>query len=304
MKPQTLAAVVVAGALSCAWSAHAQEAASDPAWNARAVVSGVTTTGNTSTQSLGFKGRLGYDDGQIKWSMEIGGLRKRDSQIELFAVGTPGDFEIVREVSPQTTAENYFAETGVERMLNQRLLLAANGGWRRDLFSGIERLISGRAGVGYAFWTKEGRGEIKGKLEATVNNQRDTVPTPDTDSTFVGLRLGYASFVNLGKNQQNTFRSQLDLDENLQDTADFRAGWENSLTVALSNRFALQVSSEQKLRNQPALREVELHPPGADPIVTPAIGTAVTPYKKLDSTFAVALVLNWGSKSAKESLPK
>jgi hypothetical protein len=297
-------AVATGVVLVGASGARTQSSSDGPIWTARAALSGVTTSGNTSTQSLGFKGHLGYQDGRNKWSLEVGGLRKRDSQEMFFAVGSPDDFDVVKLKNPQTTAENYYAETGIERTVNRRLLLTANGGWQRDLFSGIEHLVSGRAGVGYAFWSKENRGEAKGKIEATINNQKDTVPSPATDTTFVGLRAGYAFFVNLGQGQQNTFRSQLDLDENLQETADLRVGWQNSLTVALSNRFALQVGAEQKLRKRPALREVDLYPPGGDPSRGTPVDAVVTPFKKLDSAFTVALVVNWGPKSARETLPE
>jgi hypothetical protein len=299
--PLTVATGIV---LAGASGAQTQTTTDGTAWTARAALSGVTTSGNTSTQSLGFKGQLGYQDGRNKWSLEVGGLRKRDSQETFFAVGSPDDFDVVKVANPQTTAQNYFAETGIERMVSRRLLLTASGGWHRDLFSGIERLVSGRAGVGYAFWSKEDRGEAKGKIEATINNQKDTVPSPATDATFVGLRAGYAFFVNLGQGQQKTFRSQLDLDENLQETEDLRVGWQNSLTVALSNRFALQVGAEQKLRNRPALREVDLYPPGGDPSTGSPVDAVVTPFNKLDSAFTVALVVNWGPKSARDTLPK
>jgi hypothetical protein len=138
----------------------------------------------------------------------------------------------------------------------------------------------------------------------TVNNQNEVVEDPDTRETFAGLRGSFDFRIKFGSEGRSEFASRLALDENLQVTDDFRTDWNNTLTVSMTDRFALQVGGKLNFRNRPALRSVVLFdsPPG--PGGGAPIGNALAPYEKLDTTFTVALVINWGPKPAKEALPK
>ena len=57
---------------------------------------------------------------------------------------------------------------------------------------------------------------------------------------------------------QNTFTSNLIVDENIQDTDDLRFNWQNGLAVAMNQRLALKVGVGLAYDNQPQLVEVAL----------------------------------------------
>ncbi|MGH7751301.1 MAG: hypothetical protein ACREN5_00660, partial [Gemmatimonadales bacterium] len=137
-------------------------------------------------------------------------------------------------------------------------------------------------------------GQLKAALLGTLTHQTETIPDPNTDDTFVGLRL-MADLLVPFKN--GSFNSRTNLDENLQSTDDFRWTWWNSLGVNMTDRLGLQVSWLLLYDNLPALEEVTLFRAQVNGVpVPPAIGSVLVPLKKWDNQFAVSLVVNIAPK--------
>ncbi len=209
-----------------------------------------------------------------------------------YAVGTPGDFTVTDVSKRNTKAENYYAETGFERRVTERFFWDLGGGFKRDLFSGVEELWSGRAGIGY-FWTDRTSRDLKLGLAATYNHQKEKAPDPATKPSFAGARFTAEYGAKFGTEKQSSFTSKLALDENLEVTDDFRSDWDNALTVSMNRRLALQIGGKWAYRNLPALREVGLF------ASVPAVGASASdkvfvPYKKSDFWLTASLVLTWG----------
>jgi hypothetical protein len=269
-------------------------------WTTTANISGVFTGGNAAGSSFGLKARTERNWSRAQYFLEGGGIRQTATDTTRYAVGAPSDFTVTETEIKNTKAENYFVETGFQRRINERVFWDLGGGFKRDLFSGIEQLWSGRAGMGYA-WTDGGAQNLKLGLAATVNHQQEKVQDPATKDTFVGARFAADYVVKFGTARQSQFASKLALDENLQVTEDFRSSWDNSLTVSVNRRLALQLGGKWDFRNMPALQQVPLFaaPPAAgagSPV------TVLAPYKKSDVWLTVSFVLNW-APAAKKPAP-
>ena len=276
-------------------TAGAGTAAAQPrpvGWTTTANLSGVFTGGNSQASSFGFKARTERNWLRTQFFLDGGGIRQAAVDEVFYAVGTPTDFTVTNLSTTSTKAENYYAATGFERRVTERFFWNLGGGFKRDLFSGVEELWSGSAGVGY-FWTNRTSQDLKLGLAATYNSQKETVPDPATKDNFAGARFTADYGVKFGAEKLSSFTSKLAFDENLEVTEDFRSVWDNALTVAVNRRLALQLGAKWAYRNLPALREVDLFAiqPGAG---VGAIGKVLVPYQKSDVWLTVSLVLTWG----------
>ncbi|MGE5125575.1 MAG: DUF481 domain-containing protein [Betaproteobacteria bacterium] len=270
-------------------------------WTTTANLSGVLTGGNTAALSFGLKARTERNWLRTQYYLEGGGIRQDAVDKTKYAVGTPDSFTVTELSVRNKKAENYFGETGFERRVTERFFWTVNGGFKRDLFSGVEQLLSGRAGVGY-YWTDRSAQELKLGLDATYNHQKEKVPNPDTKENWAGGRLSADYAVKFGNNKQSAFTSKLALDQNLQVSKDFRALWDNALTVSVSRRLALQLGGKLDFRNLPALQEVALFAAAPAPGAS-SNAKVTTPFQKTDVWLTVSFVLNWAPQGPSGDRP-
>ena len=293
IKTSVRAVVAAAPAALLLFAPAAADAQAKPVgWTTTANLSGVFAGGNSAATSFGLKARTERNWLRTQYFLEGGGIRQDATDISRYAVGVPGAFTVTEIDTKSTKAENYYAETGFMRRVTERFFWELGGGYKRDLFSGVEQLWSGRAGVGY-YWTDRSAQDLKLGLAATYNHQKEKVPDPATKESFAGARVTAEYALKFGDTKQSQFASKLALDENRQVTDDLRSNWENTLTVSLNRRLALQLGGKWAYRNLPALQEVPLF------ATAPAPGAnsdqkALAPYKKSDFWLTVSLVINWG----------
>ncbi|HVO11183.1 MAG TPA: DUF481 domain-containing protein [Vicinamibacteria bacterium] len=279
-------------------------------WTTTANLSTVATAGNTESFSLGGKLRIERNWLRTVFFVDAGAIRQDASDKNLFAVGplvakdTPcvSPCSVTDNSVRNTKAENYNVETGVERRVTERFFYTVNGGYKRDLFSGIETLASGRAGVGY-YWSDRSAQELKLAVDLTYTHQKEQVPDPAKKENFVGGRFEGDYAVKFGDTKNSSFTTKLALDENFQVTSDWRLLSDNALTVQMTRRLALQLGGKIDFRNLPALQEVQLF--AAPPVAggAGAIGQVTTPFKKTDATITVSLVVNWGPQGPAGARP-
>ena len=298
--PQTsrAALTVTALALLAAVPAHAQQVATPtettavdeksfkvdaPGTYANADLSYVLTSGNSTANSLGFKGDVTHRWAKHSIGFAVGGLRASSSPDARYAVGTPGDYEIVVPES-ETTAEAYYARGRYDYKLSDRLFYTAGAGWERNRFSGIDNRWLVDTGIGYIFLNND-RTSFRGTLGLTYTDEQYTVED-GRDGSFVGARLGWDFSRKLFPN--TTFTHTLLLDENLEETDDLRADAQFGLHVAMSSRLGLKVNWRLLWDNQPALAEFPLYVSGVNTGVT-----VFAPYKELDQGFSVSLVFSF-----------
>ncbi len=268
-------------------------------WTTTANVSFVATGGNTEAFSLGAKLRTERNWLRTMFFIDGSAIRQDAADRSVYAVGSPTSFTVTDTQTLNTKAENYNVDTGVERRVTERFFYTVNGGYKRDLFSGLRTLVSGRAGVGY-YWSDRSAQELKLAIDATYNHQEEQVKDPAKKDNFVGGRFQGDYSVKFGDTKQSSFTTKLAVDEDFQVTQDWRLTSDNALTVSMTRRFALQVGGKIDYRNMPALQQIPLfvdRPGGVQN------GQVTTPFKKTDATLTVSLVVNWGPQGPAGARP-
>jgi putative salt-induced outer membrane protein YdiY len=255
----------------------------EPGTYANADLSYVLTSGNSSTSSLGFKGDLTHRWAKHSIGFAAGGLRASSSPDTRYAVGTPGDFEVVIPES-ELTAEAYYGRGRYDYKLSDRLYYTLGGGWERNRFSGIENRWLVDTGLGYIFVNNE-RTSFRGALGITYTSESYTADD-GRDGSFFGARGGWDFRQKLFSN--TTFTHTLLADENLEDTDDLRLDANFGVHVAMSSRLGLKVNWRLLWDNQPALAEFPLYTGGIDTGVK-----VLAPYKETDQGFSVSLVFSF-----------
>ena len=208
----------------------AKEGENPTGWTAKAGLSYVQTTGNSKSSNLGFRFNATRNWTRTYFSLVGGAVRNSSSTITRFGVGTiPDTFVLVEDEVSALTAANYLLDASLDRNISDRFFWTTGAGWMRNTFAGIDSRENFRGGVGYFFTDPASKGvQFKTALLGTLTHQTETIADPNTDDTFVGLRL-MADLLAPFKN--GSFNSRTNLDENLQSTDDFRWTWWNSLGV-------------------------------------------------------------------------
>ncbi|MGD8494581.1 MAG: DUF481 domain-containing protein [Gemmatimonadales bacterium] len=277
----TLATLLALVALAAPRSNLLAQEERTPGWYDQAEFSLVLTAGNTQSNTFGVKNKLERLFPAARLALDVGGLRVESGTTDRTAIGSPTDFEVVETTDTETKAENYFASLRYDRDLTARSYLYGSGGWVRNRFAGIDDRWTGAAGLGWKLIETD-RTAFQADLGATVTSERPVVG--ETDS-FAGLRFTWD--LSHALTQTTKFTSALVVDENLSDTEDLRADFDNAVAVDISDALALKTGVKLLFDNQPALEEVTLlSAPGG-----PATGTVSVPLDKLDTQFTVALIV-------------
>lgn len=253
----------------------------EPGWYEQAELTLVLTGGNTQSNALGLNNRLERLFPSSRLILDAGGLRIESGTTERTAVGTPEDFAVAEDTETETTAENYFATLRFDRELSERSYAYGSGGWVRNRFAGVDNRWTGAAGIGYRLVDSE-RTSWTADLGATVTSEDPIVGQTDS---FAGLRLTW----DLGHRLTETtrFTSVLVVDENLSETEDLRASFDNAIAVDISDVLALKTGLKLQFDNMPSLEEVDLVAvPGG-----PVTGTVLVPLDEVDTQLTVALVV-------------
>jgi len=261
----------------------AQESDPLPRWTDKAEVSFVLTSGNSESNSLGVRNALTRNLESSRLRLDAGGIRVESGTITRTAVGTgQADFTVSEQIDRETTAENYFAELRFDHELSDRTYAYSSGGWSRNRFSGIDNLWVGAAGFGINLVSSD-RSTFDVDLGATIAREDRIIGETET---FGGLRLTWEYKRQVTETAE--FLSHLVIDENLSDTEDLRAEFDNSIGVAISNVLALKTGLKILFDNQPALEEVDLLNAPAGPV----IGSVFTPLNEVDTQITVSLVVS------------
>ncbi|MFC1660719.1 YdiY family protein [Gemmatimonadota bacterium] len=248
-------------------------------WKDAAELTFVLTAGNASSSTLGFKNTADHFWPNASFQLSFGGVRTESGLTTRTATGSPSSFAVREDTETQTTAENFFVKSRIDRNISDEAFLFGGAGWDRNTFAGIQNRFGFVGGAGRA-WLNEDARRFKTDLGLTYTIQDDVVKNPDVEDAFLGLRGSYDFFHEL--TETTDFASTLVVDENLSETSDMRGDWTNSLAVAMSERFALKTSLQILYDNEPSLVAVPL---GDDEVFTPL--------DKVDSIFTVAIVVSF-----------
>jgi len=255
----------------------------DPfSWENSTQLSYVATAGNASSTTLGLKSTLTGSSGDGTFKLEVGGIRASSNFTTRTAVGTSDDFVINEETRTEQSAANYFARSRYDHTLGAAFAFGG-GGWERNTFSGVNHRFSFVTGVGKA-WVEGDTGLFKTDLGVTYTIQRDVVPDPTRSDGFAGLRATIEGSHAL--TSTTDLATTLVLDENLNNTENFRLDWIASIAVVLMQGLAFKTSYQMLFNNDPPLTGVPLLDVNDVPT-----GQVLIPSQKVDSFLTLSLVI-------------
>ena len=248
-------------------------------WTDAAEFSLVATDGNSESMSLGFKNTLARE-----WNSS--GVTFRFGAIRIETTGPASAVDgVVTDGSSEVTAENYFANGRYDRKISDRFFWFAGAGWDRNELSGIENRYTAEGGVGNV-WFDTDDVKLKTNYGVTYTDQEDVVPDPTVEDSFLGLRFAWDYRNKLS--QSTTYTNVFVVDENLDETSDWRADMDNGLAVTLSERMALKVGLRFLYDNEPSLELV----PNVDGAGAPLAPVPVE-LDELDTLLTISLVVDF-----------
>lgn len=285
--PALMSAMVLglAGAAPVFAGQETEEEESD--WVGSADLNFVFTGGNASARTFGLRNSLRRNWGDRSVLLEGGAIRASSTKTTRSAVGpSVTNFDLVKESTSRTTAENYFARGRYDYPLSGWGLLYGGAGWTRNTFAGIASRYSAAAGIGNT-WLDDDTVSLQTDYAFTYTIQDEVIDDPATDDAFFGVRL--SSSYRYQANETTAFESSLIADENLEDRSDFRIDLTNSMAVAVSGPLALKLSWQVLYDSRPSLVGVPLQYPFGNFTGQ----TALAKLNKLDHLYTLALVVNF-----------
>jgi hypothetical protein len=250
-------------------------------WSNSTELSWVATSGNSNTYSFSVRNLYKYtwDKSELTW--EAGALRAASAD-DWYAVGTPGDFEVI-EPDPELDNNRLYSKLRFSRRLNERFFWYVSYDSARDEPTSINRQLIASGGVGNLWYDREGL-MLRTTYGANYTNEELDL---EGASNFGGYRLFYR--LEAGVTEGTGIESELTFDGSFETADDLRLDALNGVSVAISDTIALKASVRLNYRNIPALEDIDLELP----IGGIVIGEVVVPKKKLDSTLATSLVISF-----------
>jgi putative salt-induced outer membrane protein YdiY len=247
-------------------------------WTDVAELGLVLTTGNSESSSLSINNTLARSWDKSAFTLKAGALRVEVTRVLGADIDTDG-FSIVEE--DETTAEKYFINGRFDREITEKFFWFAGAGWEKNELAGIKNRYSASGGVGN-IWVDTETVKFRTDYSLTYTDQEDVVPSPGVEDNFLGLRFSWNYLHKFTGN--TTYGNDFIVDENLDETSDFRADMTNWLAVSMSEKLALKVSLQTLYDNEPSLQVIpEIDGPGSVTI----------PVDDFDNIFTAALVVNF-----------
>jgi len=233
----------------------------------------VMTSGNSESTSYGFKDKFVANWG-TKSSLEINAQAVRVESTTRTVDPDTGDVD----EDTKTTASSKFILGRYNYKITDHFFWFVGAGWDRNRFSGIDSRYTGFAGVGN-IWVDREDLKFRTDYAASWTKQEDFPDNPTADDSFIGLRLSDAFFWKLGAS--TVFTNDTIVNENLDETSDFRVDMTNAIAVAMNKTLALKVSLQWLYDNEPAALAI-----------SPS-GEVLAEADDLDSIFTASLVVNF-----------
>jgi putative salt-induced outer membrane protein YdiY len=250
----------------------------------------VLTSGNFSTNALGFRNVAKHDWQSATLTLRAEALRAQDEATTRFAILRPDrTVRVVEGRANGPSVASYSLNVQFDRNITERLYWFAGAGWARNDLTGVSERSLVTGGVGN-IWHNTDDLQFKTFYGMTWTDERSVAGISDR---FVGIRTGYDYLNEL--TATISMGSLLLLDINASETRDGRGDWTNWVAVAINRRLALKAELQLLYDNQPVLESMDLVTrsglPGLPAFI--GIGSFTRPVDKLDSIFTASLVINW-----------
>lgn len=253
-------------------------------WKNEAELSFVATDGNAESSSLGFGAKFERKWSGKRFEASLGGVRAESSETSRTAV-LVGERVTVQETSEsELTAENYHAKARLDHDFAEHWFWHGGAGWERDQFAGIDHRFQGVLGIGRTLRDSD---DQSWRIDAGLTWTGERL-TAGGNLDFAGVR--FSSDWSKQVTESTKLEHFLQIDENLDDTDDYRADTKFSLHVAMSKRLAIKTALQVKYDNQPALEELDVVDENGD--ATDGL-TVLEPLDETDLKATVSLVVNF-----------
>lgn len=255
-------------------------------WSDTAELSFVATDGNAESSSLGFKNTAIRTWSKAALTIIASGVRVESQEGDRIAMELPGGGFRVIDPDTEVTSENYALKSRYRRDVSDRFFWYGGAGWDRNEPAGIKDRYVVEGGVGNT-WHDTEEMHFKTSYGATLTKQDDVDEDPSVDDTFFGARFAWDYMNKL--TQTATYTNLFILDENLEETSDWRAEMQNGLAVAINSHLALKAGLQLLYDNEPALEELNLFDVGGVDTGT----TVTTELDELDTILTISLVVDF-----------
>jgi putative salt-induced outer membrane protein YdiY len=262
-------------------TARAEDPPKELGWKTTAELSYVLTGGNAQSSSLGFKGDSTRTWSNAKLGFHALAINAKVTDFERYAVGTEADYVLVEDETTRTSAERYQLLFDYQRDFSPKFFWMVSAGWEKNEPTGIENRYFAAAGVGNQWINTD---TLKWKTNYQLSATREDLVIGGDSNSFTGLRLGSDLLWKFSPNAE--YQNVTIVDENLDNTSDWRIEFMNSVSVVMSKRLALKAALTVYYDNEPA----ELLVPLNDPAGTPSVPFLLD---ELDTLFTTSLVFNF-----------
>jgi putative salt-induced outer membrane protein YdiY len=267
---------VPAALLACALSTlvRADEPPPPPPPVADAAELGIViTAGNSESKSLGFKNKFVASWGTTS-SLEINAAAVR---VESTTKSADASGDIHEDTT--TTASSKMLNARYNHKISEHFYWFAGAGWERNVFAGFNSRYTGFGGIGN-IWVDTDVTKFRTDYAVSWTKENGVIDDPAVDDSYAGARLSWAFLHKFGAS--TVYTNELTINENLDETSDFRADMTNAVAVAMSKKLALKVSLQWLYDHEPAIIGV---PSPNGPVPDRA--------DSLDTVFTASLVINF-----------
>lgn len=285
-KQRRLAAAALAALGVCFLTDPARAEGDEPklGWANTAELSYVLTSGNSKSNTFGFKDVLTHQWERALLTLRAEGIRAESTDIQRRAIGSPASFVVIETEDKRLSAERYYLGGQYDRKITDRFFWYAGANWERNRPAGIDNRYIVAGGVGN-IWLNRDDMKLRTDYAGTLTREEETAS--GVESEFIGVRLSSDFLWKIS--ESTTYQNRFILDDNLEETSDWRADMTNSLSVSMSKALALKVGLQWLYRNEPAMTAVALeNPPG-----TLTGQTVLVQLDELDTIFTTSLVMNF-----------
>ena len=256
-------------------------------WSDTAELGLVATSGNSESFTLGFKNLLRREWEKSRLDLTVGAIYADKTETERFAVEGPFGGRDVREKdTSKTDPERYYFNGLYNRLISEKFYWYAGLDWERNRPAGVEKRLSGSGGVGNIWYDTE---DMKWSTDYGVT-YTDEEDTTGSSTSYAGLRVR-SSYENQ-LNKSTRYNNELVINENLDETSDFRADFLNAVQVTMTERLALKASLLILYDHEPSYETIPVY----DQTVPPPRQQVGDMDVQLDSTdviFTTSLVVNF-----------
>ena len=226
-----------------------EEEKAEKKWSNSSELSIVSTSGNSESETFGFKNDYNrkYERGELQF--KISGLRAENTKVQR-VVNPDGTVSEIK--TSEKTAENYHGSIQYSGVIKEKFNWFTKGKWDRNEFSGIRNRASLTGGLENQ-WIDNEITKLKTEYGLSYIIEEGVFEPEGFDDQYTSASIGVDWKQKVSKTTD--FLQTWDVAVNLEDSDDIRLDLNNSLSASLTGRLALKVGLQVLYDNQPGFEK-------------------------------------------------